>query len=116
MLKLQFTDDDIISATLFLKEFAPQTLKDVMVELESSSIMSIKVMLSSEDSSGQFEGLEQNLLRFSRPRITCLVGVLRHDRHLFWTQELAKCFPVLFQRGVFTVTPRTGRYQLARQS
>lgn len=98
----------ITDAIVFLKGFPDATLKDVMVLLQGGSIHSINDRLSGQAITGRLEELEQTLLKFPRPRVVCLVDRLRHGRSSFWTQELARCFPLLLQRGAFTLTPTTG--------
>ncbi len=79
-----------------------------MVELDRADISSI-IETFSEATSGLFEELEQILLRFPHPQIVCLSNKLRDGGNCFWAQELGKRFPVLFRRGAFVMTPRTGR-------
>ena len=110
MLKLRFRTRHITDATVFLKDFPPSTLKDVMVEFGGWHMWDINDTLSGEASSRLLEELEQTLLRFTRPRIVCRVNTLRDSTKSFWTQEIGKHFPVLLQRGGFTLTPETGEY------
>ena len=104
-------DRDIAGAIAFLEELRPATLKDVLVQLQDESIHSMKDRLSGHASSGRLEQLEKALLRFSQPRVVCLVDRLRRGRDSFWTEELKWCFPLLSQRGAFTLAHTTGRCQ-----
>lgn len=58
---------------------------------------------------GLYENLEQALLRFPRPRMTWYFEIYHADRKSFWTHELEKRFPTLFERGALAVEPRLNR-------
>ena len=99
MLDLEFITEDVRNGVVLLKEFPPST-KDVTVEVDATGDLDMQTTLATE---GLCEDLEQTLLRFPRPRIEFLVPILR-PTNSFWTQELRRRFPVLFQRKAFTMT------------
>ena len=100
--------EDVPVIIAALKGFPSSTLKNVTVELRSVSIQVVNLRLLAK--SRLYLELEQTLLRFPRPKVTILVDHLRLGRSLLWTQEIGKRFPVLFQRGAFNVTSKTGTY------
>ena len=99
MLELEFTTEDVRDGVVLLKGFPPST-KDVTVEVNAEYYATLAT-------EGLCEELERTLLRFPRPRIIFLVYILR-PTNSFWTQELRRRFPVLFQREAFTITGWTG--------
>ena len=115
MLKLDLADNSKVpDAITFLKDLPLSMLKDVMVELHTWSIGNINLYFFRE--AGSVSELERTLLRFLRPEVTFLLDHLRLGRSLFWTQETRKHFPVLFQRGGFKVTSKTGICLILSQS
>lgn len=59
----------------------------------------------------QYQKLEDTLLQFSKPQLVFQVDKLPARSNLFWTQELRKLFPLLFERGALKVScGRTGDY------
>ncbi len=97
---------------VFLKDFPPSTLKEVIVDFESALVHDINEDFNLRpDDEGLWEELEQSLLRFSQPRMVLHPDVLRNGRISFWTEEIGKHFPTLLQRGAIIVTPETGGYQ-----
>ena len=77
-------------------------MKDVTVNVDAKDDM--QATLATE---GLCAELEQTLLGFPRPRVEFLVPILRATNS-FWTQELGRRFPMLFQRQALTVTGRRG--------
>ena len=104
MLELDFTTEDVRNGVVFLEEFPPST-KDVTVEVDAAD--NPDGMQTTLVTEGLCEELEQTLLRFPRPRIQFLVRILRATNS-FWTQELRRRFPALFQRKAFTITGQIG--------
>ena len=111
-LKLDLLIHYITDAFVLLKNYPHSMLKDDLLELQCTSVSDTceRYRVDHEATSGLFKGLEQTLLRFPQPRITCLFDDLRDGRALFWTRTLGRHFPTLFQRGAFVVTSKEGEY------
>ncbi len=101
MLRSPFESETVTRTTVLLNDLQHLTLKDVVVELHSTE----RITTALSYNQGVYEGLEQILLRFSESRIVWVIGNLRAGRQSFWTQELGKRFPAIFQRSALTVMP-----------
>ena len=92
--------------TPILRNLQQPTLKEVTVEVYRYQEVS---GLFGDGIEGLYENLEQALLRFPRPRMTWYFEIHHADRKSFWTYELGKRFPTLFERGALAAEPRLKR-------
>ena len=107
VLRAPFDSAAIMCTTGLLEDLHHPTLKDVVIKLHSTERITTALSYAHK----LYEGLEEILLRFSRSQIVWFVGNLRTERKSFWTQELGKGFPALFQRNSLTVVPsETGEF------
>ena len=96
---------------------SPPTLKEVTLRWRVSSPFHIvnylrlnMIELGSEFKHSTLEKLEHVLLRFSQARFMCLfVGPVCTDTLSFWTRELGKHLPVLFERGAISMEGKEGK-------
>ena len=117
MLQLPYDYEAVANVAEFLENFRAPKLKQVSVELGPvRSIVNItrddlSAYTGSDDQlqSGVYSRLEHTLLRFPQPRITWIIDQpLRSGRNAFWTHELGKHLPVLFQRGALALRSPSG--------
>ncbi|KAI1785777.1 hypothetical protein LXA43DRAFT_104173, partial [Ganoderma leucocontextum] len=94
--------DDLPEAIDCLEKFHGPTLREVILEMDvrhfPSSPRSIVRNLLLDNP--VLKKLEHSLLRFSHPGIMWIIlDPLRADSHSFWSRELGRHFPLLYQRG-----------------
>ena len=117
MVELQHVDEAIELVNDFPNN--PPTLKEVTFRWRVSSPFHIvnylrlnMVELGSEFKHLTLEKLEHALLRFSQARFMCLfVDPVCTDSLSFWTRELGKHLPVLFERGAVSMESKEGELQ-----
>ena len=113
-LVLQFSEEhqSLICAVKLLEKFYDSTLTEVIMEL--TPVLSIQNIFedlslgSVEFKLAAYKELERALLRFPQPGMVWTVKEpLRLSREIFWTQELGKHFPLLFQRPAASLTVKS---------
>ena len=100
--------EQITSSITFLKDFQhlTGTLKEVTITVHETAIMSVaKNLARNVNLCSELEGA---LLQFPNPLLVWNMGGIFITRNSFWIEELAKLFPMLFQRGTLAVVPDKG--------